>query len=101
MTTFKTLAAAVTLLGLSTLASAAGLTPAQLAKITRGLTQDQVLALAGKPARNLPTGGPFGGRTWVYALAGGTVANGTILEVDFSPEGQVVKLTQRFAQDFE
>lgn len=100
MNAIKTLAVAL-LLGAAAIASAQGLSPAKVAQIQRGLTQDQVLALAGKPARNLPTGGPFGGRTWVYALEGGTVANGTILEVDFNPEGRVVKLTQRFAQDFE
>ncbi len=99
MNVMKKLAAGVLLMGAAVAAWAAGVTPAQLEKLQRGMSEEQVLALLGKPGRNVPLAGVVAGRSWLYATEGGSLINGTVIEVDFS-EGRVVKITQRFSQDF-
>lgn len=98
MNGMKKLVAALMLMATAA-AMAAGVTPAQLEKLQRGMSEEQVLALLGKPGRVTPLAGVVAGRSWLYASEGGSLRNGTVIEVDFS-EGRVVKITQRFAQDF-
>jgi hypothetical protein len=90
------LAAGTMLLALS--ATAAGLKPAEVALVRRGMTSDELRQAVGAPLRRLPAPSR-GGSTWVYALEGQKPTDGFVLDVELNSDGKVLGSQQRLAQE--
>lgn len=96
LTTARTLLAVGLVFAASAAFAATGFTVvrSQEAKITVGMARDDVRAALGRPAHNVKYMAEPG-RTWTYGVLGNDVMDNTVFDVDFAPDGRVLKFSER------
>jgi hypothetical protein len=94
--TARTLLVAAMLAATSAAFSATGFTlmQSQEAKITVGMSRDDVRSLLGRPAHNVKYRAEPG-RSWTYGVLGNGVADNTVFDVDFGADGKVLQSSER------